>query len=145
MRCESCGEVLADGTRYCTNCGAEVSPIAEQGEGPSGQYNYPPQQQYYPQPVMDAPLTVGQYIGMFLLMLIPLVNLILLLVWAFNSSGNINRRNFARAALIMMLIGIAISILLTIAFGSLFLAFWRGNFPWDNGGNWWEGMMQFMG
>ncbi|HHU03533.1 MAG: zinc-ribbon domain-containing protein [Saccharofermentanales bacterium] len=144
MRCESCGEVLPDGTRYCTNCGAEVSPIAEQGEGQSGQYNYPPEQQYYPQPVMDAPLTVGQYIGMFLLMLIPLVNLILLLVWAFNSSGNINRRNFARAALIMMLIGLVISIILTIAFGSLFLAFWRGNFPWDNG-NWWEGMMQFMG
>ncbi|NLC40892.1 MAG: zinc ribbon domain-containing protein, partial [Clostridiaceae bacterium] len=98
MRCENCGAELANGTRFCTSCGKEVAPYAAQevitADQPrtdySQQYNYvpPQQQQYYPQPAMDPPLSVGQYIGMFLLMMIPVVNLVLLLVWAFGGSVN---------------------------------------------------------
>jgi hypothetical protein len=47
------------------------------------------------------PLSVGQYIGMFLLMSIPIVNLIMPLVWAFGGSVNTNKKNFARAFLIL--------------------------------------------
>lgn len=48
-----------------------------------------------------APLRVGQFIGMFLLQYLPLVNIILLFVWAFGSSVNRNKKNIARAALII--------------------------------------------
>ncbi|NLZ27351.1 MAG: hypothetical protein GX887_00120, partial [Firmicutes bacterium] len=47
------------------------------------------------------PLGVGQYIGMFLLMCVPLLNIIMLFVWSFGSPVNPNRKNFARASLIM--------------------------------------------
>ncbi|MGI6616225.1 MAG: zinc ribbon domain-containing protein [Dethiobacteria bacterium] len=54
--------------------------------------------------VESEPLSVGNYIVMFLLMSIPLLNIILLFVWGFGSSVNRNRKNFARATLIMFAI-----------------------------------------
>ena len=42
-------------------------------------------------------------------------NLILLLVWTFDGSTNINRENFARAQLIVMLIAIGVSFILGFA------------------------------
>lgn len=144
MRCENCGAELADGTRFCTSCGAEVSTnaaqetvVEQQQADYNQQYHQPPQQQYYPQPVMDPPLSVGQYIGILLLMIIPVVNLLFLLIWAFGST-NRNRKNFARAALIMAIIGIAITVILMIILGPAFFAWWGGGPHWR--GSWWGGM-----
>lgn len=52
----------------------------------------------------DAPLSMGQFLGMMLLTCIPIVGFILLLVWAFSGSSNENKKNYARAALIMAII-----------------------------------------
>lgn len=60
------------------------------------------------------PLSVGAYIGMFILLCIPIVNLIMLLVWSFSDTVNINKKHFAIAQLIMILIGILLSICLAI-------------------------------
>jgi len=57
------------------------------------------------------PLTTGAFMGMFILQAIPLLGFILLLVWAFGSDVNINKRSFARAALILGLILGALSLL----------------------------------
>ena len=84
--------------------------------GPAVQANsYSPPQPYMAAPAygaqpqsINAPLSVGQYIGTFFLLAIPLVNLILLLLWSFGSSVNLNRKNFARATLIMSLISIVL-------------------------------------
>jgi uncharacterized membrane protein YccC len=46
-------------------------------------------------------------------MAIPLVGLIVCFVWAFGA-GNPNRRNFARACLILTVIGVAISLAFTV-------------------------------
>jgi hypothetical protein len=70
------------------------------------------QQPVYPQPIPqspitydpDAPLSMGQFLGMMLLTCIPVVGLVLLLVWAFSGSSNENKKNFARAELIMAII-----------------------------------------
>ena len=75
----------------------------------------PPQAAYYqPQPYQNAdlnrPLGIGQYMGMFILMLIPLVNIIMIFTWAFGGSVNLNKKNMARAILIMALILIALCI-----------------------------------
>ena len=51
---------------------------------------------------MGEVLSVGQYIGMFLLLCIPFLNFILLLLWSLGATSNLNKRNFARAALIMV-------------------------------------------
>jgi hypothetical protein len=69
---------------------------------------YMPPVSYSPQQGSE-PLRVIQYIGMFLLMSIPLVGIILLFVWGFGSGVNPNKKNFARAMLILSLIGLVLS------------------------------------
>ena len=55
-------------------------------------------------------LSIGQYVVMFLLMMVPILNIILLFVWGFGSNANLNRRNFAKAALIMAAVALIFSI-----------------------------------
>lgn len=71
----------------------------------------------------ESPLSVGDFLIMFILLAIPFVNLIMMLVWAFSGSGNLNRRNFARAGLIVIVIEIVI---VTIFWGSIVALFFRG-------------------
>ena len=58
-----------------------------------------------------APMTFGDWMLTILLLMIPLVNIILLFVWAFSSETNLNKKNFAKAQLIFMGIGIILSII----------------------------------
>jgi hypothetical protein len=80
------------------------------------QYNNMPNYQYNYGRDINTPLTVGQWVGTLLLLCIPIVNLILLFVWGFSEDTNISKKNFAKAYLIMMAIGVGISILLGILF-----------------------------
>ena len=50
------------------------------------------------------PITTAGYLGIFLLMAIPVVNLLLLIIWACGGCRKVNKRNFARAAWILILI-----------------------------------------
>ena len=45
-------------------------------------------------------LQIGQFVTMEILLYIPVINIILLIMWAMNSKGNPNRRNYAIAKLI---------------------------------------------
>ena len=58
-----------------------------------------------------APISTWGYIGISLLACIPIVGFILLIVWAFGGCKKINKRNFARAMLIMMAIGLVFSLI----------------------------------
>ncbi|HET8839331.1 MAG TPA: hypothetical protein VFM82_10105 [Flavobacteriaceae bacterium] len=57
---------------------------------------------------------------------LPLIGLILLLVWAFNDSGNIHRKEWAKGMLLIYLILIIFWMLILFAFGGL--AFMNGAF-----------------
>jgi ABC-type multidrug transport system permease subunit len=71
-----------------------------------------------PVPYEDAsPLSIGSYLIMMIVSVIPLVNLIMLFVWGFGNS-NRNRKNYARAQLIILAIGIVLSFI----FGSAVIA-----------------------
>ena len=48
------------------------------------------------------PMTMGEWIVTLIIMAIPCVNIIMCFVWGFGSTGNLNRRNFCRAYLIMI-------------------------------------------
>lgn len=85
-------------------------------------YNNVPNQ-YNMKPVDNSPITVGQWILTFIIMAIPLVGFIMLFVWSFSSDTNISKKNFARAQLILMAIGIGIAILLSILGVSLLSSF----------------------
>ena len=71
-------------------------------------YDYVPQQQ--------DPESLGSWVLVTFVMFIPLVNLIYLLVLAFGSGTSIAKRNFARASLIWMAVGIVVTIVLGILF-----------------------------
>jgi uncharacterized membrane protein YvbJ len=125
MICKNCGAELNDGAMFCANCGSRLDI---QDQAPATPAPSPIQQQYtqYSQPNTGSvqqnsyadrlrePLSTGNFMVMMLVSFIPLVNLIMLLVWAFSSDTNINKKNWSRAMLIWWLIGFAISIVLFI-------------------------------
>lgn len=65
------------------------------------------------------PITTGGYIGIMLLMCIPIVGQILMIIWAF-AARKVNKRSLARASLIMMVVMLIISFLIGLAVKSLF-------------------------
>ena len=131
--CSNCGKPLEEGQSICENCGIEAankqsSQQQQQGENRFQQpvyntqssYQQPNYQQQYGACDIESPMSVGQYIGTFLLGAIPIAGFILYIVWAFSSDTNINKRNYCRAVLIMSLIVIALYIvIIVIIFGAL--------------------------
>ena len=73
---------------------------------PAYQPSYQPNYAAYTERSRNEPLTIAQYIGMFLLNCIPLAGLIVMIVWAASRSTNVNRRHFAAAALILRAIAL---------------------------------------
>ena len=59
-------------------------------------------------------LSLGNYLIMMIVTAIPIVGIVMLFVWAFGGT-NQNRKNFARAELIMVLIAIVLSFILSAA------------------------------
>ncbi|HXL01056.1 MAG TPA: hypothetical protein PLE90_06615 [Dysgonamonadaceae bacterium] len=55
-------------------------------------------------------------------MLIPIVNIVMLFIWAFDKNINPNKSNWAKASLIWSAIVIVLYILLIAAFGASFFA-----------------------
>lgn len=55
------------------------------------------------------PISTGGYFGIFLLMGVPVVGLIFLIVWACGGCRKVSKRNFSRAVLILMLIGVILA------------------------------------
>ncbi|WP_429842071.1 hypothetical protein [Brevibacillus sp. FIR094] len=49
-------------------------------------------------------MTMKDWIIVSLFMMIPIANIVLLFIWAFGSDGNLNRKNWAKASLLLMAI-----------------------------------------
>ena len=62
-----------------------------------------------------AVMSVGGYVLASILMSLPFVGLLICIIWAFVSCNNQNKRNFARAYLVLMLIGIGFSLLIFLS------------------------------
>lgn len=77
----------------------------------------------YPNPdQMEAPLSLGQWIITLIVLMIPCVGWIMLFVWGFGS-GNVSRKNFCRAQLIVGAVLLVLMIILYAIVGvSLFTA-----------------------
>lgn len=78
------------------------------------------QQPSYQGPFMEEPVSVGDWVLTMIIMMIPIVNIIMLFVWGFGDSTKKSKSNWCKASLIMALIGIVLSVIMIIAFGSLF-------------------------
>ncbi len=103
---------------------------------PQNTYQAPPQQQPYQQPYQPPsqpreitaeavkgtkyePISAWGFIGIMFLMCIPLVGLIFTIVWACGGCRKICKRSFARATIIMAIIGIIIGIIFVLVGGAL--------------------------
>jgi uncharacterized membrane protein YdbT with pleckstrin-like domain len=76
----------------------------------------PERMDYYFQKDIAPVMSIGQWLVTFLLMAIPIVNIIMIIVWLASKNENPNRKNWVLAYLIV----IAISVVLTfIIFGSV--------------------------
>lgn len=66
-------------------------------------YNFHPGRQ-----TNEAPLSMGEWLLTLLIGAVPCFGIIIYCIWAFEKNGNVNRRNYCRAYLIMTLIAFAI-------------------------------------
>ena len=69
------------------------------------------------------PMTTNKWIGILLLLTIPLVNLYFVIYWAFIQKVSMTRRNFSRALILWFIIVALIAILLLIIIQPDFQAF----------------------
>lgn len=114
--CETCGKPTYPLDTVCSNCGAPVKQTARPAATPAPAPVYartvdeePPQGSPF------AVLSSWGFVGTLLLMAIPVAGFILTIVWAAGSTGNLNRRNLARANLLLMGIALALYIVVIIA------------------------------
>ena len=62
-------------------------------------------------------MTMGEWLITLIVLAIPCVNVIMYFVWAFGN-GNENRKNFCRAGLIVMAVGIVLTLILYAVVGA---------------------------
>lgn len=60
----------------------------------------------------DQTVTVGEWFVTWLIMLVPIVNIVMVFVWAFGANTKPSKANLFKFALIMSLIGLVISVVL---------------------------------
>ena len=139
--CTECGTNVPDNVKFCTGCGkpmdvamatapAMIAPAQTVPAKPEAAQALPQQvaqSSNYPvnqagagdaAPPKDSPYAVistGGYMGIMLLFMIPVVGWLACAIMAFVSK-NRNRRNFARAMLIFLVIGIVLSVALYFLF-----------------------------
>ncbi len=160
MFCENCGTEIPENSKFCPSCGAKVEDAApadtesSEPEKEAAATETPPRQepvqkaapapppppQPRPQPAvtyndksnLTKPLSVAAYVGMFILLAIPIVNIIMILVWSFSDTVNINKKHYAIAILIMILIGVLLAITLGILTATLGAGFFKFNDMFNN-------------
>lgn len=106
MNCPKCNTSVPDGAAFCSQCGAEIAQSVQQEQ--------PTQQQptQYQPPVTEQHVSVGAWVGRSLINLIPCVGgiiyIIMLFVWSGDTKYNETSRNWAKAQLILLLIGVVL-------------------------------------
>lgn len=98
---------------------ADQQDQARQPQQQPPQYN-PQYQHEYNAADLSKPMTVGQYMLVYLIGAIPVAGIIMMFVWAFGSNTNINKKNWARAMLLWALIILVLYIIIFAIFGAAF-------------------------
>jgi len=95
----------------CPNCGNDIPVAAKAGEVQQ-----------------DKVYSVMQWFGSMLLMLVPGVNIVLLLVWAFSNNVGKNKKNWAIASLLMFVVITVLLIIICYAAYSMFISMFDSMF-----------------
>ena len=101
--CKKCGGAVKMEDQFCMHCGMplekEESVREENGNDNKAEV-----------------LSMGDYLLMLILLAIPVVNFIVCILWIISGNGNPNRKNFAKAWLVIAVVGTILSGIL--AFGA---------------------------
>lgn len=62
----------------------------------------------------NKPVSVGEWIITFILVAIPVVNLVMLLVWAFGSSTHPSKKTYSQAALLVGVVAVVLAVVLML-------------------------------
>ncbi len=117
MFCPNCGTNVPDSTKFCPTCGSVLGSESAPEFTPQSAPETPAQPVYQNQPYIDpnkVPMKTSEFFWLEFLMCIPIVGFILALVWGLGGGTNENRRNYCRAKLIWILVGLGISIIALI-------------------------------
>ena len=118
MKCNNCGKENARGVRFCAECGSVMpqEPVQPQNYTQQPQV---PVQNYGQQPQGNGsvpfeykPISMWGYFGYELLFAIPCVGFILLLIFSFGGTSNMNLKNFARSYFCFMIVVVLVLIFL---------------------------------
>ena len=135
IQCPNCGTSMPDGKHFCTNCGRSLSgtapqdatgaPNEQQASGstqgaaanetaqPTPPYTPPVQQRpvfVQKDDIRLAPVGIWMWLGVFLVSCIPLVNVVMMIVWACCAKRQ-SLKNYARAMVICFLIALVLLVL----------------------------------
>ncbi len=132
MTCPYCGAQQPEETRFCTECGKYIgtAPEPEKAEPavpvvavpavqeqPAEKPSAAPGTDPEPAPAKDSPwATIGTWgwIGILILLHIPLVNVVLVILWSFGVAKKRVKQSFARAVLVLTLVAMLITIVSSI-------------------------------
>lgn len=111
--CVDCGKEVPDCVSYCSECGARVPDNKHNEYTHSEQAATTARRTVYHE-TANTPRVVSTayYFGMMFLYSLPLVGWLICLITAF-AGFDINKKNFARAMLIWMIIGFIVSVIVT--------------------------------
>jgi heme/copper-type cytochrome/quinol oxidase subunit 2 len=140
MNCSQCGQTQNAGTAYCINCGTALPPQSQpevqmSEQQPIQQPTMQQPQAMAPMPVVNSspsynnqpgynnnqgnleePVTFGDWMVTYLLMMIPVVGTIMMFVWAFGSGVKKSKSNYFKAVLLWIVIMTVVVILINIIF-----------------------------
>ena len=107
--CTNCGNKVPDDIKFCVSCGAALAAEGTEQLAPQLQPVSQPQSVQQPpiymvqaqqppvqQPAAvytEEPITTGGYIGIFLLLMLPLINMICLIIWEPVLANSRNKRH----------------------------------------------------
>ncbi len=122
--CPNCKAACQDDDRFCMKCGEPFPENTAESAVPGAEQKppvYQPPVGYAHYQKEEEHIGVGLWVLYDLIMMIPIVNLIMLFVWGFGSAEkNKTFRNWAKAQLIWIAIGLVLSILFMILLAPLF-------------------------
>ena len=124
MFCKKCAAKIPDDSVFCPECGQKLT-----ADDPSNVHTPKAQPQYQqsqysqiPAPVYDpksATLSTGNFFWLPVITAIPVIGIILIFVWAFSKNTNINRKHYARAVLIWLLISVILFVISYMTVGGI--------------------------
>ena len=100
--CKKCGGEVKMEDRFCMHCGMPLEEETVKEEKTEEQF----------EEKADV-LTMWEYLLILILMAIPVVNVIACIFWIVGKNGNPNRRNFAKAWMVLAVVGTLLGGVLT--------------------------------